>query len=273
MGYLQDIKEVMEDIRDAPIQNSDYFLDVARGKYPGIETAIIRGHNPSQTSASGSVDVAPDGDLTYLTAAETMNIVSTDANDTLAGTGLQTLLIQGIDKTAEEIQEVVKMNGTSNVLTKLAYSRVNFIIGIKAGSVGWNIGVITAIASSAATIQAKMHATRGLNHNSNYTVAHHHEFYAVKLELNVAKAGGNNPVVEFQILARPGGPPNSWITLFIKTIDSSVSNHLDVAIPFPAKLIGATDLRLRTNTDANNTSVRTRVYGLVVDVEEAAALN
>lgn len=251
------------------IPNSDFMLDIARGLVPGHTLVVIRGHNPTQTSASGFVDVSEHGDLTYLTSAETMNIVSTSASDdgSPAGIGLRTLLITGVDGTGAAISETVVLNGTTNVLTSNSYLRINSMEGLTAGSSGWNVGNITATASTAGTIQGEMNAEESLSQGSHYTVPLGKTFYPIQLELNCAKiSGGGSPEVEFKEYSRSGGAGAAWLQNFDKKIDTSVTNQLDVVMPFPGGGHPArTDIRIRADTDINNTEVRTRLYGILID--------
>lgn len=272
MGYLQDILTVLEETRDVEVLGQDFFIDVSRGKHAGISGIIIRGHNPNQTSASGFVDIAESGDLTYLTVAETMNLVSTSVADDAGGTGLLNVLIKGIKQNGEEQQEVLQLNGTANVLTKLAYLRVNFLIALgPVGTAGWNVGNITATASSAATIQCEMDATESLSQNSHYTVPVHHSIFPLRVELNCAKqTAGTAPVVEFKVYARLGGPPNPWLQFFDKKLDAGDNNELDVEPTFAVELPARTDLRARADTDQNSTETRTRIYFLLIHLEDAA---
>ena len=247
---------------------SDFILDIAKGKVAGHSLIVIRGHNPSQTSASGFVDMSEFGDITYLTTAETMNIVSTDVDDDgdPVDTGLRTMLIQGVDNTGAAIQEVILLNGTTNVLHLKSYLRVNTMVGLTAGSSGWNEGVITAKASSAATTQCEMDATEGISMDSHYTIPLNHTGYVYQVEFNAARlVGGTAPVIEFIGLARSGGDGNSWIQLFDKRMDTALDDEIDVFLPFPAPAIARTDIRLRTDTDQNSTETRSRMYIMLVD--------
>ncbi len=47
---------------------------------------------------------------------------------------------------------------------------------------------------------------------------------------------------------------------------TAMTDELDVMLPFPAgQLVARSDFRFRTDTDQNNTEVRTRLYGLLID--------
>ena len=255
----------------SPLPIRDPLLEISRGNVTGHSIVVIRGHNPSQTSASGFVDIAEAGDLTYLTSAETMEIVSTSTDDDgdPVGTGLRTLLIEGVDNTGAAISETVTLNGTTDVTTVNSYLRVNSMTGLTVGSVGWNVGDVTATATSAATVQSKMGPAEGLSQSSHYTVPLGKTLYTVKLELNAAKlAGGQLPVVEFKEYVRSGGDGFCWMQVFDKKMDSAVRNELDLVLPFPssfAQSVARSDIRMRADTDQDSTEVRTRLYGILVD--------
>ena len=250
-------------------RSRDLMLDISRGKVAGHSTVVVRGHNPSQTSASGFVDIAEFGNLTYLATAETMNITSTSTDDDDGGAGLETILVQGVDNTGVAIQEIVTLNGTANVLTVNSYLRVNTMIGLSVGATAWNVGNVTAKASSAATTQCEMNATEGISQNSHYTVPLGSTLYVYRLEMNASKqAGGQAPNVEFKGYARAGGAGNCWVQNFDKRLDASVSIELDVDLPFPstsAQAIGRTDIRFTSDTDQDSTETRTRFYGILIE--------
>lgn len=265
-------ERVIQAIRpNAAASPSDFYFLVSRGLVPGHSTIVLRGHNPSQTAASGFVDISEFGDLTYLTTAETMNIASTDDEDGGAGTdtGALTLLVNGVANDGSELEETVTMNGTTNVLTAGSYLRVNFILVMTAGSVGWNIGDITAKASSAGTTQCECDATESRSQNSHYTVPLGKTAHMIRFELNLSKTvGGTPPVVEFKFYVRPGGATRAWVQGFDKRMDAAVSNEFDVDLGFPTsttQLKARSDMRFRADTDQNSTETRTRMYIVLVD--------
>lgn len=142
----------------------------------GINSNVIIidkfGFNPS-VPVSTLVDVWPQtAALVYLTAAETMDIVSTDAADdgNPQGTGCGTVVIEGVNNDYEPINETVVLEGLTPVETVKSYIRVNRIFCENVGSNGVNVGDITATASVAATVQAIIKAALGQTEQSHYTV-------------------------------------------------------------------------------------------------------
>jgi hypothetical protein len=171
----------------------------------------------------------------------------------------------GVDATGAAIQESVNLDGLADVLTVNSYLRVNFLVGLTAGSTGWNEGTVTATAATAATVQSQMDATESLSQGSHYTVPLGRALSITRVELNAAKlSGGGLPVIEFKAYARPGGAGAAWLQLFDKKMDTAVTDDL-VVVPSPSALIKArTDIRFRADTDQNDTEVRTRLYGILV---------
>jgi hypothetical protein len=246
----------------------DFFLEVAKGQVPGHSLKIVRGHN-----AALALDTLEDvweagGVMTYLSSAETMNIASTSTSDD-GDPGAGTVLVEGVDNNGAYISEVVTLNGTTDVLTTNSFLRVNFMKVLTAGSTGWNVGDVTATASSAGTVQDEMDATEGVSQSSHHTIPLGKTGYLYKVEINGARLGqgGSTPEIEFKGYGRPFG--GAWIQLFDKNLDTSVTDELDVILPFPSRLVARTDIRMTGTADINASEARTRMYILQVDDEHA----
>ena len=78
----------------------------------------------------------------FMTAANTIVISSTSINDTLAGTGIQKINVQGLDINFDMISEDIDMAGQSAATGLLQFFRVNKIQSIQVGSLGHNEGDI-----------------------------------------------------------------------------------------------------------------------------------
>ena len=157
------------------------------------------------------------------------------------------------------------MNGTTGVTTDNLYYRVNSMTGLTVGSTGWNVGSVTATGNTTGGIQSEMDATESISQSSHYTVAAGHKFYLLQVELNAGKdGGGTSPEIEFKGYFRIGGDGAAWIQGFDKKLDTARTDELDVILPLPTALAARTDIRLRGDTDKDNTEVRTRMYGILV---------
>jgi hypothetical protein len=247
------------------VSNKDFLFEVARGSIPGYSSTIVRGHIPTFTAGAGFVDVAEQGDLSYLVSAEPMNIRSSATADVSGGTGLWNLVVNGVNQAGSAVSEIVSMNGLTNAQTSNEFLRVNNMVGLKVGSTGWNEGTVVAVAASASTIQSQMDATESLSQGSHYTVPVNHKGYLLKVELNTAQiAAGQTPTVEWKGYARVGGAGNAWIQLFDKKMDTGVTDELEINVPIFTQMAGRTDIRMRADTDIDATEVRSRMYLLLV---------
>lgn len=122
-------------------------------------------------SDSGFILVGTYGsNLTYIEIAETLDIVSSSANDTVAGTGAQVIFVTGILQDGSQLTEGVTMNGTSTVTTTAEFKRVNRLEVLTAGSTGSNVGTITASYTTAGHFASEIEPAVGRAHQANFTV-------------------------------------------------------------------------------------------------------
>ena len=130
----------------------DFFIAVAKGDYTGYTNVSKFGRNPNVKSSD--YETSCDGSKLYPwpTAAETLNVVSTDADDTSAGTGARTVEIEGLNSSWAVITETVSMNGTTNVTTTNSFLRVYRVRVVTAGSTGVNEGTITCTNTTSSNV-------------------------------------------------------------------------------------------------------------------------
>lgn len=124
-------------------------LEIARGTMPGASIIHKLGNNPAATTREFITD---SGTFTQLAAAETHNIVSASPLDTAAGTGIQIVLITGLDDNFDVISETVTLNGIINVPTLKAFIRINSIEAVTWGTGLVAAGRITAISTGTTTL-------------------------------------------------------------------------------------------------------------------------
>lgn len=247
---------------------SHFGLELSRGNVAGMSVERIHGHNPDLDTGVEEDMWEAGGFLTYLTGAETMEIASSDANDTSAGTGARTVLVKGLLSTYVEAEETVIMNGVTDVQTSNSYLRIEHLEVVTAGSGRTNAGNITATATSAATIQAEMDAGESLSQDAHYTVPLNKTAYITQIEFNAVKiVGGASPEIEFKVLTRAVGSSVDapWVQIYDKILDTSVSDELDVYLPFYDMELEKTDIRITGTSTADNVEARCRLYLILVD--------
>jgi hypothetical protein len=102
----------------------DFYLAVAKGDFTGYTKVNKFGYNDSIGSGSFEVIWETGGQYPYQSTAVTVDIVSDNTNDDVAGTGARTLRIQGLDNSYNLAEETVDMDGTTTVTTTQTFLRV-----------------------------------------------------------------------------------------------------------------------------------------------------
>lgn len=122
----------------------DFGLQVSRGQIRGHRPIHIFGFNPDIDSGVEETVWTFGGIYTHLSAKSKLKISSGNNNDSAAGTGARTVLVQGINGTGEEQIELVTLNGQTGTETVNEYTEVNFLTVMSVGSGGSNAGQIYA---------------------------------------------------------------------------------------------------------------------------------
>lgn len=167
----------------------NFGVEVSRGNVEGYSWFIVDGTNQNigTTEESlweeGGIYVAPF-------SASTMTVSSDDANDTSAGTGLRTVLIEGLDTNYEVISETITLNGTSGVTTSNSYLRVRRMTGETAGSTDINTGIIyigtgTITSGKPANVFNLIPKDSGISKTAAYTVPTGKTSYLIRSLLTV----------------------------------------------------------------------------------------
>ena len=250
------------------IGTKDFFFEVSRGNVPKHKAVIVPSHNDDIDSGVEEDIWEEGGSLSYLSSAETMNIVSDSTADDgdPAGTGARALLVTGLNGSHVLTTEVVTMNGTSNVLTSNSYLRIRSILVVTAGSGLANAGIITATASSAGTVQCTIAAGESLSQNSQYTVPAATTAYIIDIVFSTTKEGGGTPVVHFKGFVKTSSANAAWLQVFDQHLDTGVTNTERLQQLVMPELAAKSDIRMAATTTVNNTEVTARMF--IVEVAD-----
>lgn len=170
---------------------SDFYFEVMRGNIANTSGEHILGFN-NNGSAGTETDIwFNGGQITYPIAATLMSIVSSNANDTGAGSGANTVSVTGLDANWNLQSESVALTGTVAASTTKYYIRV---LEVKVTSVGAytsatttgsNIGNITISISGGGAAQGYIAAGIGRTTKSHYTVPNGYTAYVPRVSLDV----------------------------------------------------------------------------------------
>lgn len=148
----------------------DFPLRVAANRVAGVSLENQFGFNPTVVS-NVLVDIWYGGGiLSHLSTAETMDMASTSADDDAGGIGAQSVILFGVDNNYSPIQETVTLDGLTPVTTLNSFLRINNMKVDTVGSSSMNAGIITATATSSATLQDSIAPNMGTDFNSHYTI-------------------------------------------------------------------------------------------------------
>jgi hypothetical protein len=232
------------------ISNREFLIEVAKGNIANHSFQRIIARNSDVDTAEEDIWFT-GGELTYLTSAERMNIVSSSANDTSAGTGARTVLITGLDNDYNEISETVTMTGTSNVLTTNSYLRIHICQVATAGTGGKTAGNITATAQTAGTVHVTIPAGENRSGKSQFTIPAGKTGYLIDFMPSLA-SGKTGCDVTFK--ARPIGEVFRMVSrIGLNTSGASAVNH--IITMGPPQFLEKTDLKVSAQGSANDQDV------------------
>jgi hypothetical protein len=147
----------------------DYFAAVGFSQIDGHTRVAAFGNNPDIDS--GPEDVWSGGGLyPWMSADTALEVLSSSANDTAAGTGARTVLIVGLNSSHAPISQTITLNGTTPVAIPTSLFRINSALIMSAGSGEVNNGDITIRVAGAGATRAVIQAGYGIARQSQYTV-------------------------------------------------------------------------------------------------------
>lgn len=169
----------------------EYYLAIQMGRVKGARCGTKWGADHAVTTSLSDIWTI-GGTYPWPTSANTLELISSSANDTAAGSGAQTVTIYGLDNNFVEIEETVTMNGTSaSTATSQSFRRVYRVNVATVGTYGGtNAGTITCRVSGAgATLGTIPLAGSALvpvssSQMSMFTVPANHTMYII--DFNVA---------------------------------------------------------------------------------------
>ena len=149
---------------------ADFFHEVSDGNVTGHSMVRKFGHN-IDVGLSVETVWSGGGLYTFPTSAETLELISSDAQDTVTtGTGARTVILFGLDASCNEISETVNMNGTGGVTTSAAFLRLHRAYVVLVGSNESNVGNITIDNTSSSQVLGLIEANEGQTENGFFTI-------------------------------------------------------------------------------------------------------
>jgi len=187
------------------VDDIPFYLAVQQGKVPGYTMINKFGYNPSIGSGAFETIWETGGDYPWQSTAVTVDVVSDDTNDDVAGTGARTLRIQGLDGSYNLAEETVDMDGTTTVTTTQTFLRVFRMSVETAGSSGNNEGTITVTYTGGSDVAATVTAGNGQTLMAVYTIPAGYTGYLLSMNIS----SGKDQEMDFKFIQRDNGVANA----------------------------------------------------------------
>ena len=241
------------------VRPGSYELEVARSLRTGISQVNKFGKNPDIDSGQTEDVWGVGGTWAPPTAAGTVAIVSSSADDTAAGIGARTLTVTGLNGSYVEVEETVTLNGTTPVNTANSYFIVSRMIVATAGTSATAIGTISSVSNGTGT-PTFPGIIIGAN-QTQFCIYQVPTAYTLYL-WNYAAGVSGGTTAEVNLMAKPfGGVYNLKGQVQLNSAGSSFE-RVDYKVPL--KFAAKTIVKLTCTATSNNTAVVGSFDGILV---------
>ena len=228
-------------------------LQVARGQIQGHRSVTVFGFNSDVDTSQVSVWPLPSL-IPFPAAALQMTVSSTSANDTSAGTGARTVVVQGVDASYNEVTEIVTLNGQTAVTMTASLLRVNYAYVATAGSGNSAAGdIYIGTGTVTAGVPATAYDIIKFDYNNtttgSYTVPAGYTAYVSQGLFSAGQASGSTQV-QGRLVTR--GTDNIRRTAALTTLNNGVA---DYAFEYPLPVPEKTTIEATAIGSANNNGV------------------
>jgi len=187
------------------VGNIPFYLAVQQGKVPGYSMVNKFGYNPTIGSGSFETIWETGDNYSWQSTDVTVDVVSDNVNDDVAGTGARTLRIQGLDGSYNFAEETVDMDGTTTVTTTQTFLRVFRMSVETAGSSGNNEGTITVTYTGGSDVAATISAGNGQTLMALYTIPAGYTGYLLSMNIS----SGKDQEMNFKFIQRDNSVANA----------------------------------------------------------------
>lgn len=230
-----------------PFLQQDLIGNVA---YPQLNRTrgFVFGRAPVVNNVRVDLWEGPTGTYVFPTVAQRMAVVSTSASDTLAGTGMQKLMIHYLDANYAPQIEIVTLNGLTPVNTTATnILRINSVHATQVGSSGAGVGAISVTNTGGTVTYGFISAGTNTARQAIYTVPANVTGYISHWQASSGSAGNHF----CQISLRATTHDNTlWPGVFLlQDEQGSQNNGGDFTLPIPIPIPATTDVKISAISD------------------------
>ena len=244
-------------------RNEPFELQVARGQISYHESFCQFGINSAVGQTLETVWVGGDA-YAFPSSATTTTVSSSNANDTAAGTGARTVLVDGLNANYERVTEVASLNGQTGVTLTYQYLRINKVTILTAGSGGTSAGSIFAGTGTVTTgVPAVVINRTGASSNESesgfYSVPEGHTAFITRWTMSSSNNTANE-ATRFVLRVRPFGGVFGY-----KAVYNIPGNGIyECEAAYPIALPEKADLEIMALTTAGAAYVTTQLQMVLI---------
>lgn len=240
------------------IGTTDFLLEVAKGNIEGHSPLNLIGFNPSVETSFEDIWFS-GGNLVKPTANETWEIVSSDVNDDIVGTGARTVILFYLDEDYIFQFASVDMDGTTPVTLNTNHFRPVSALVTSSGSLETNAGDITIRVSGGGAIRQSIRAGISNSQDGRFTVFAGFTLVVLLITLYVSK---NDDAVFRNCFQRPG----STSPIVVGAEFPLYQNTTQVISLVPISLVEKTDITLQAkSSNAAGVPITVTLQGVLIE--------
>lgn len=185
-----------ENFAAGALQVADFLTEASLGRISNYKTKIIVGRNPNIGTTSDPETITEAGGIyagfPTSTTPVSIEVVSSNANDTSAGTGARTIEIFGLKTNTSSFveSEIVTLNGTTPVVTSNNWWRIHKAIVKTVGSNGSNLGIISVRNVADTPVYTTIQIGSNSSFSGVYTVPANHKIIIKDITFIITRASG-----------------------------------------------------------------------------------
>lgn len=196
-------------------------------------------------------------------AAETMSVVSSSANDTAGGTGAREIRIICVNEDYDEVVITMIPNGTTPVVTTETCFAINKVEVIEAGSGKTNAGDFVLTQTTSGLSLRAMPAGDSVSQSCTYMVPRNFSAFVEEVEFSSIKQGSGAP--EVIIFSNLQDSTSGVIKrIFRASFDTLAEGTVRAPNPFGSPLPEKSAIWFNASSDVNNTQVACRIKVLLI---------
>jgi len=241
-GVFQNVKTDFDKL--LRVNAPPYTYSIAKGAIAGHDSLLKFGTRTAILAAiQSTVWEGPTDRYIYMDTAQQLKISSTSANDTVGGTGIRTLTLEGLDANLNRISETVNMAGLTIVTTANSYLRIYRAYGTTCGTTYANEGLITVTNNAGTTTQLVITIGDSQTLMTTWTVPAGKDAYIIGMEAST----NSNKGARISLFTRQldGGILYPWR---IRNRSYLFSGSEQFRFQVPIKISEKTDIETRFNT-------------------------